>query len=163
MVTCIAWNDAVFPNSHWGIASFSSYCLPTQISKAQTSLGPLSVSAGRQSKSRRSEPVCTSLGCTAQRATSGHGCLAVLCPSWMRAAEPTPQPKHCIFSLCGHQLHHGRAECCLQPAMPSHDLFLLPCHPNIPLNTTTVPIHQAVTQFPFMTNFFYQDPIKKQA
>jgi len=27
ITTCVAWNESVFPNSHWGIISFPSSCL----------------------------------------------------------------------------------------------------------------------------------------
>lgn len=162
IVTYIAWNESVFPNSHWGIIPFSSSCLQIQIPKAQTS----PVSAGGQSKSRRSELVCTRWQSMTQRASSACGRLAVLCPCWMRAAEPTPQPKHCTATVFGHKPHCTMPQSQMLPAASqgfSWLIFQLPCLPNIPLNTTTVPIHQAVTQFPFMTHLFYQNPIKKQA
>lgn len=141
-----------------------SSCLQIQISKAQSSPGALSVPAGRQSKGRRSELVCARWGSRAQRASSGHGCLALLCPCWMGAAEPTPQQKHCTTTVFEHRLHHvlELSTACSQPELLM-TFFQLPSHPNIPLKTTTVPIHPAVTQFLFMTHFFYQDPVKKQA
>lgn len=123
IATCIAWNEAVFPNSHWGMVSFSSSRFQTQISEAQTSPGALSVS-GRQSKSRRSELVCTRWGSMAQRASCGQDCLATAL-SMLDEGCRTHTSAGMLHSYCvwAQTAPCPRAECCLQPARALHDLF----------------------------------------
>lgn len=139
IVTCIAWNEAVLPNSHWGFVSFSSLRLQIQISRAQTSLGALSVSGGRQSKSR-------SLSWPASGEGAWHRQSAL---PWLPGSALPMLDGGCrahtlaktLYSYCvwAQTAPCPRAEHCLPSARASHASFLASMSSKYPIKRHNCP------------------------